>query len=87
VIRLTDYPLLAFVTSFLLLQASALLGVTIVRKWWKPTGAGRSDFGFVLSAILTLMGLIIGFSFSMAVNRYDQRKNLEEAEANAIGTE
>jgi hypothetical protein len=86
-IRITDYPLLVFVVSFLLLQSSALLGVTIVRKWWKPTAAGRADFGFVLSAILTLMGLIIGFSFSMAVNRYDQRKNLEEAEANAIGTE
>jgi hypothetical protein len=49
--------------------------------------AGRPDFGFVVTATLTLMGLIIGFSFSMAVNRYDQRKNLEEAEANAIGTE
>jgi hypothetical protein len=31
--------------------------------------------------------LIIGFSFSMATNRYDQRKNFEEGEANAIGTE
>jgi len=31
--------------------------------------------------------LIIGFSFSMAVSRYDQRKNYEEAEVNAIGTE
>jgi hypothetical protein len=31
--------------------------------------------------------LIIGFSVSMASNRYDQRKSLEEAEANAIGTE
>jgi hypothetical protein len=29
----------------------------------------------------------IGFSFSMAITRYDQRKNLEETEANAIGTE
>jgi hypothetical protein len=41
----------------------------------------------VQTAALTLLGLIVGFSFSMAVNRYDQRKNLEEAEANAIGTE
>jgi hypothetical protein len=36
---------------------------------------------------LTLLALIIGFSFSMAVSRYDQRKNYEEEEANAIGTE
>jgi hypothetical protein len=40
----------------------------------------------VLAATLTLLGLIIGFSFSMAISRYDQRKNLEEEEANAIGT-
>jgi hypothetical protein len=36
---------------------------------------------------LTLLALIIGFSFSMATTRYDQRKNYEEQEANAIGTE
>ena len=47
----------------------------------------REDFGFILAATLTLLGLIIGFSFSMATSRYDQRKNYEEAEANAIGTE
>jgi len=47
----------------------------------------RSDFGTVEAATLTLLGLIIGFSFSMAISRYDQRKNYEAAEANAIGTE
>ena len=47
----------------------------------------RDDFGVILAATLTLLGLIIGFTFSMATNRYDQRKNYEEAEANAIGTE
>jgi hypothetical protein len=47
----------------------------------------REHFGVVQAATLTLLGLIIGFSFSMAVGRYDQRKNYEEAEANAIGTE
>ena len=41
----------------------------------------------VVGATLTLLGLLIGFSFSMAINRYDQRKLYEEAEANAIGTE
>ena len=47
----------------------------------------REDFGIVLSAALTLLTLILAFSFSMAITRYDQRKNYEEAEANAIGTE
>jgi hypothetical protein len=30
---------------------------------------------------------VIGFSLSMAVGRYDQRKNYEEEEGNAIGAE
>jgi hypothetical protein len=47
----------------------------------------REDFTVVQGATLTLLGLIIGFSFSMAISRYDQRKNYEEEEANAIGTE
>jgi hypothetical protein len=45
------------------------------------------DFDTILTTTLTLLGLIIGFSFAMAISRYDQRKNYEEAEANAIGTE
>jgi len=47
----------------------------------------RRDLDLVISSSLTLLALIIGFSFSMAVSRYDQRKNYEEEEANAIGTE
>ena len=47
----------------------------------------REDLDIVQTAILTLLALIIGFSFSMAVSRYDVRKTYWEAEANAIGTE
>ena len=50
-------------------------------------GVPSSDFNIALTATLTLLGLIIGFSFSLAMSRYDQRRNYEEAEANAIGTE
>jgi hypothetical protein len=39
------------------------------------------------AATSTLLALVIGFTFSMAVTRYDQRKTLEETEANATGTE
>jgi hypothetical protein len=82
-----QYPMLVFVIAFIALWLSAWIG------WWfrKRQGALdeelREDFGFILAATLTLLGLIIGFSFSMATSRYDQRKNYEEAEANAIGTE
>ena len=47
----------------------------------------HEDFGVILTATLTLLCLILGFAFSMAVARYDQRKLYEEQEANAIGTE
>ncbi len=84
---LTDYPLLVFALSFAVLWLSAWLGVFLLRKQLELHESVRDDFGLVLAATLTLLGLIIGFSFSMATSRYDQRKNYEEAEANAIGTE
>lgn len=82
-----DYPLLVFVLSFFVLWLSARGGVLVANRSQKLGEDVREDYGVVLAASLTLLGLIIGFSFSMAVSRYDQRKNFEEAEANAIGTE
>ena len=49
--------------------------------------AERTDLGVILTAVLTLLSLIIGFTFSMSISRYDQRKDYEATEANAIGTE
>jgi hypothetical protein len=46
-----------------------------------------ADLGIIQTATLTLLGLIIGFTFSMAIARYDMRQTFEESEANAIGTE
>jgi hypothetical protein len=85
--RLTDFPLLVFAIALLWLYLSAQTGAVLGRR--RPIGAEgvRGDFDVVRAATLTLLGLIIGFSFSMAISRYDQRKNYEEAEANAIGTE
>jgi len=81
-----NYPVLFFPLSLLVLWLSALVG-TMLRRQRPLVGEEREDFGFVQAAALTLLALIIGFSFSMATNRYDQRRNYEEAEANAIGTE
>jgi hypothetical protein len=82
-----DHPLLVFVLSFLGLWFSEAMGAALLRRLRKMPEDMREDFGVILAAALTLLGLIIGFSFSMAISRYDQRKNYEEAEANAIGTE
>ena len=83
----TDYPLLVFVLSFFVLWLSVQIGAFFLRRQRELKEEIREDFGAILAATLTLLGLIIGFSFSMAISRYDQRKNYEEAEANAIGTE
>ena len=47
----------------------------------------KSDEGHVLSAMLALLGLLVGFTFSISVNRHEQRRILVVEEANAIETE
>ncbi|MEI8339955.1 MAG: hypothetical protein WCH43_00265 [Verrucomicrobiota bacterium] len=84
---LFGYPLAIFGISFLTMWFSAWIGWVFIKRYHSLNEEVREDYGFILGATLTLLGLIIGFTFSMATNRYDQRKNLEEAEANAIGTE
>jgi len=81
------YPFLVLALSFVVLWLSARIGVFFRKRRRNLEEDEREDFGIIVAAVLTLLGLIIGFSFSMAVSRYDQRKNYEEAEANAIGTE
>jgi len=83
--RLLDHPLVFFIFTFIGLWASTWMGVAARKKIL--TQEDSHDLDFVIGAILTLLGLLIGFSFSMATSRYDQRKNYEEEEANAIGTE
>jgi hypothetical protein len=82
-----DHPLLLFAISFLVLWLSTWFGASALRRWIKMDPGIRKDFGTILATTLTLNGLIIGFTFSMAIGRYEQRKTYEEAEANAIGTE
>jgi hypothetical protein len=82
-----SHPLTLFVLSLVVMSFGAWLGVSTVRRSGPLSEAVREDFGVVRSAALTLLALVIGFSLSMAVGRYDQRKNYEEEEANAIGTE
>jgi hypothetical protein len=82
-----DYPFVGFAVTLVALWVSSLVGYWLRKTTRKVEQASSEDVKFVLGGALTLLGLIIGFTFSMAVGRYDQRKNLEEEEANAIGTE
>jgi hypothetical protein len=81
-----DNPFAVFAIALVTQWGAALVGDLLRRRIRPLKKDEREDFDTVLAASLTLLALIIGFSFSMAVSRYDQRKNYEEAEANAIGT-
>jgi hypothetical protein len=83
-----DYPPVVLAIAFVAQSLAAYLGDFLhTRKVRRSGDSWESDFSTILPATLTLLGLIVGFSFSMSVSRYDQRKVYEEAEANAIGTE
>ena len=85
--HIVDFPLVVLALSLLVQWLAAWLADAFRSRMRPLKELEREDYGIVLTASLTLLGLIIAFSFSMAVSRYDQRKNYEEAEANAIGTE
>jgi hypothetical protein len=82
-----DNPFSVFAIAFVAQVIAALVGDFIRKRARSFKQGERHDFSIVQAASVTLLALIVGFSFSMAVSRYDQRKTLEEAEANAIGTE
>jgi hypothetical protein len=87
IIYLRDFPLVIFVVSLLGLWLSAQLGIFLRKKLRPVEDEERKDLATLEAATLSLLGLIVAFSFSMAIGRYDQRKNYEAQEANAIGTE
>jgi len=82
-----DHPSMLFIVLLLLFIGAVAFGAFILRRALPLPDDERDDFNVVQTSTLTLLALLIGFSLSMAVGRYDARKNLEENEANAIGTE
>jgi hypothetical protein len=85
--NIMDYPILILALSLFLLWLSMRIGIFFRDRLRISLDDSHEDLTLIISAALTLLGLLIGFSFSMAITRYDLRKNYEEAEANAIGTE
>lgn len=85
--RLVNFPVVLFVSSFVGLLLSTQAGLMLGRRVRPLPQEARDDYNVVLTATVTLLGLIIGFTFSFALNRYDQRMNYEAEETNAIGTE
>ena len=79
-------PIPAFVFTSIMLGVTAWLTATRFSRLRAEAAALGREFEVVQGATLTLLGLIVGFTFSMALDRYEQRKDLESAESAAIST-
>ena len=77
---LTLYPV-----TFVLIEAAAAVGNRIGLQYHK-TRAQNADVSTPAAAALGLLALLVAFSVSMAEARYDARRNIILAEANAIGS-
>lgn len=91
-----------WLTNTSVLVVGAVLGVALIvatfagaelrranerRAAQRPEGEARSSQeGYIVSAVLGLMALLLGFTFSLAVDRYDARRVRVLESANAVGT-
>jgi len=59
-----------------------------VKGWAKPgsDSVEKADIALILGAVLTLLALLLGFTYAMSEGRYETRRQLVVEEANAIGT-
>ncbi|MDR5818707.1 MULTISPECIES: hypothetical protein [unclassified Caballeronia] len=82
-----DHPAVLFAVLLALFIGAVAFGAFVLRRLAVLPPDDRDDCNIIQTSTLTLLALLVGFSLSMAVNRYDVRESLEESEANAIGTE
>src|SRR5271170_6025902 len=75
-----------FIVCFLLLVATEIGFRGGLRLYKKHDEARKSQIGGAQGAVLGLLALLLGFTFSMALGRYEVRQNLVLQEANDIGT-
>jgi len=62
-----NYPKLVFLFAFVLQWTASWIGAKLGRRRHRDIEDTSGDYGLLVGATLTLLGLIIGFSFSMAI--------------------
>jgi hypothetical protein len=86
-----------FYQSNPLLICLALMGVLLLAVeigfWVKkagmkggPDSIEKGDIAFIIGGVMTLLALLLGFTYSMSAGRFEQRRQLVIEEADAIGT-
>jgi hypothetical protein len=79
--------LLVALVLLVLMAASYETGSWAWRRLAKAPGDHETnDEGYIVSAVLGLLALLIAFCFGLALNRFEARRDLVVTEANAIGT-
>jgi len=77
-------------TQFGAMCVAAYIAMRLRRRRDRSASASEDDTetheGYIVSAALGLLALLMGFTFSLAVDRFDTRRALVREEANAIGT-
>jgi len=80
------HPGFFFALVFALLAVATFTGHRIRIRSQASVERESDSLKTLEGAILAMLGLLLGFTFSMALSRYDQRVQLEIAEANNLGT-
>jgi len=83
------YQLDSFWVALALLVAMTLVGevaARVGRRWYpRADDLRRGHFVAVLGSLLGLLALLLSFTFAMAANRYDTRRQGVVREANVLG--
>jgi hypothetical protein len=81
---LLDHPYQLFVVLAVLLPITGEMGI----RWPKRNTDEKQEAGLstIYGGMLGLVGLLLGFTFAMALSRFEVRRQLVVDEANAIGT-
>lgn len=87
---LSTFPILAVGgIVFVAMVIAAIIGFTLRarRDGRQPPGQEADGAeGYLVSAVLGLLALLMGFTFSLAIDRFETRRALVLEESNAIGT-
>jgi hypothetical protein len=88
---LRDAPLAMVGAALLASMAVAIIAGMALRRVSDRRAAGDTVEGdglegVIVSAVLGLLALLMGFTFSIVLNRFEGRRDLVLQEANAIGT-
>lgn len=81
--------LLLGVILLVLLLAAKEAGYAVARRWHARRGVdetARTSIGFISGGMLGLLAFLLAISLSIADRRYEDRRAVVLAEANAIGT-